>query len=70
MIGKIFRFPFWLVAKLFGGIFGIVKLVFRIIFGIFRFMSSHALGTIIGATIGFLLGRKHFGMKLGQEKKD
>ena len=71
MIGKLVRFPFWLVAKVLGTALGLVKLVVLAFVGAVRFLFSHVLGSVIGATIGLLLGKRHVGVKLfsGKRKK-
>lgn len=70
MIGKILSFPFILVGKVLGLIFGSLRFVFVFILGIIRFLISHVAGTIMGAVIGFFLGRKHVGVKLSSKKKN
>lgn len=71
MIGKIVRLPFWLVGKLLGTALGLVKLIVLAAVGAVRFLFSHVLGSVIGATIGLLLGKRHVGVKLfsGRKKK-
>jgi hypothetical protein len=63
MIGKVLLFPFWIVKKIFDSGFGVIRLIIGTVTGIFRFVFSRMLGTALGAIIGFLLGRKHVGMK-------
>jgi len=69
MIGKIITLPFWIVSKIAGILFGSVKLVLTLVFSVFGFFLSHIFGAIIGATAGFLLGRKHVGVKVFNHKK-
>jgi hypothetical protein len=50
-------------------VFGIFKLIFLLGAGTVKFLFSHVLGTIFGALIGLLLGRKHIGVKIFSHKK-
>ncbi len=65
MIGKIIFLPFWIISRVVGMLWGTIKLVITLFFGVFRFLSSH----LFGAIIGFLLGRKHIGIKIFNHHK-
>lgn len=69
MIGKILFLPFWIVSRIAGLLWGSIKLILTLIFGVLRFTSSHLFGAIIGAITGFLLGRKHIGVKIFNNHK-
>lgn len=69
MIGRIICLPFWIISKIAGIIFGSVKLIATIVFGLLRFLGSHLFGAAFGAVIGFLMGRKHVGVKIFNHKK-
>ncbi|NLL15321.1 MAG: hypothetical protein GX267_18130 [Fibrobacter sp.] len=64
MIGKILFLPFWIISKIVCMLWGSIKLVIALFFGVFRLFFSHLFGAIIGAITGFLLGRKHIGIKI------
>ena len=68
MIGKIISLPFKILAGIVGLFTGILKVGSSIFFGTLRFLLNHVVGTFLGATIGFLLGRKHVGVKLFKRK--
>lgn len=69
MIGKIIFLPFWIISRIAGMLWGMIKLVITLFFGVFRILSSHLFGAIIGAITGFLLGRKHIGVKIFNHHK-
>ncbi len=69
MVGKIIRFPFWVICRIAGLISLVLKLIFGLLSGVFRFLFNHIIGTLLGATVGFVLGRKHVGVKLFTHKK-
>ncbi len=69
MIGKILSLPFWIISKIVGMLWGSIKLGITLVFGVVRFFSSHLFGAIIGAITGFLLGRKHIGVKIFNHHK-
>ncbi|MBD3314582.1 MAG: hypothetical protein GF344_02235 [Chitinivibrionales bacterium] len=64
MIGKVLLLPFALVKGVVELGFGIVAFLGRGIGGILKFVFNHVFGTVLGATVGFLLGRRHVGIKL------
>jgi len=69
MIGKIIFLPIWIISKIVCMLWGSIKLVITLFFGVFRFFSSHLFGAIVGAITGFLLGRKHIGIKIFSHHK-
>jgi hypothetical protein len=71
MIGKIIALPFVIIKNAFGALFWLLRSLFGVIFAVLKFLFGHILGTVFGAIIGFLLGRKHIGVKLftGKKKK-
>lgn len=69
MIGKILFLPFWIISKIVCMLWGSIKLVITLFFGVFRFFFSHLFGATVGAITGFLLGRKHIGVKIFSHHK-
>ncbi len=69
MIGKILFLPFWIISRIAGMLWGSIKLIMALFFGVLRIISSHLFGAIIGAITGFLLGRKHIGVKIFNHHK-
>ncbi len=68
MILKVLLLPFMVLKNVLGLVFRIVSLGLGVIVGVIRFLFSHTLGAAIGATIGFLLGRKHVGVNFGRRR--
>ena len=52
-----------------GAVFGILKMALSVVVALLSFAISHVTGTILGALIGFLLGRKHVGIRTASKKK-
>ncbi|KMQ51077.1 hypothetical protein CHISP_2000 [Chitinispirillum alkaliphilum] len=69
MICKIIKLPFWLVSRVLALAAGVVKILLSTVAGLVGFLFNHVTGTIFGALIGLLLGRKHVGPKFGSAKK-
>jgi hypothetical protein len=63
MILRILKLPVWVVCRVLGSVATLIRLILSFVFGILRFLSNHVSGTVIGAFIGLLLGRKHVGVK-------
>jgi membrane protein YqaA with SNARE-associated domain len=64
MIGKVVLLPVVLVKGVVGLAVGILGFVMSGLMGVVRFVLNHVLGTLFGAIVGFMLGRKHVGIKL------
>ncbi len=71
MIGKLLQLPFLLAGKVLSLAWGSVRIVLGTLIGVVRFLLGHVVGSVLGATIGFLLGNRHIGVKLfpGSKKK-
>lgn len=68
MIVKVLLLPFVLLKNVLGLVFRIISLGLGAVLGVIRFLFSHTLGAVIGATVGFLLGRKHVGVSFGRRR--
>ncbi|MFP4165408.1 MAG: hypothetical protein ACLFQB_15805 [Chitinispirillaceae bacterium] len=69
MICRILSFPFWLLSRFIAASAGAVKMVFSLLISTFVFLLNHLIGTVFGALIGLLLGRRHVGVKLFTHKR-
>ena len=69
MICKIITFPFWVISRILGSFVGVLKLAVSLVGAVIVFLFNHVLGTVFGALIGLILGRKHIGIKLFSGKK-
>ena len=70
MICKVLALPFRLVMHIPGAVLGIVKMALSAVAGLVSFVISHVTGTVMGALVGFLLGRKHVGIRTASKKKN
>jgi membrane associated rhomboid family serine protease len=64
MIFKILKLPVWVICRALGSVVTLIRLILSFVFGILRFISSHLTGTVFGALVGLLLGRRHIGVKV------
>ncbi len=69
MIFKALLFPFLLIKSCIGAIVFIIRLFFSLASRIFHFGFGRVLGTVFGAIIGALGGRKHLRVKWFPRKK-
>jgi hypothetical protein len=69
MIGKIITLPFWIISKIVRMAMGTLKIMFSMLSGFLKLFLIHLFGAVIGAIIGFFLGKKHIGVKLWKHKK-
>ncbi|MDG5815528.1 hypothetical protein QA601_10585 [Chitinispirillales bacterium ANBcel5] len=69
MICKILSLPFWLLSKVLGTFSSVLKLILSLLGKIVAFAFNRGTGTVFGALIGLILGRKHVGIKLFNRKK-
>lgn len=69
MVGKVLLLPFALVKGIVGLVAGVLGFVVRGVAGTLKFVLNHVVGTLFGAVIGFLLGRKHVGIKLFPKRR-
>lgn len=63
MIATIILLPFRLIKIILTTFASLVRLVVALGAGVVRFVFSHLLGTLIGAALGLLLGRRRVGIR-------